>query len=210
MCHLWLNDKRCMFPFTSLHGTVSRDGLGFWCHVWLVLGLNRGRDNLLNFLCSDDFILKKVYFSRFRNWVAKLQYIGCGLVWQLGSYSVPSHRSHNLNNEDFKCIHVCLLEISKLSKILLFVLCCACMLGGGGDMNICSAIIPAAGKSSRCLMQLRFLGGAQPIPFYAAGQRKDIRRGVMQLRWSGNPRLLKKIIIRLLGLKWQIFLTFAE
>ncbi len=28
---------------TQFKGTLSRDGLGFWWHVWLVLGQNRGR-----------------------------------------------------------------------------------------------------------------------------------------------------------------------
>ncbi len=31
-------------------GTVSRDGIGLWWHVWLVLGLNRGRGHHLIYL----------------------------------------------------------------------------------------------------------------------------------------------------------------
>jgi hypothetical protein len=33
---------------SHLKGTVSRDGFGFWWHVWLVLGRNRGRDHYFN------------------------------------------------------------------------------------------------------------------------------------------------------------------
>jgi hypothetical protein len=46
---------------TNIKGTVSRDGFGFWWHVWLVLGLNRGWGHFLNFL---DFSTQKVYFLR--------------------------------------------------------------------------------------------------------------------------------------------------
>jgi hypothetical protein len=49
--HLW--KVRIFFEVT-----VSRDGFGFWWHVWLVLGLNRVRAQF--FLCSNDFITQKV------------------------------------------------------------------------------------------------------------------------------------------------------
>jgi hypothetical protein len=41
-------------------------------------------------------------------------------------------------------------------------------------------------------LQLRFLRGAQPIPFYAAGQRKDRRKGgdATALVWK-SPALEK-------------------
>ncbi len=45
------------FDIRNVKGTVSRDGFGFWWHVWLVLGLNRGQGQFLN------FITQKVYFS---------------------------------------------------------------------------------------------------------------------------------------------------
>ncbi len=46
----------------SIKGTVSRDGFGFWCHVWLVLGLNRGQGHFLNFFsCS---VLKWFYNAK--------------------------------------------------------------------------------------------------------------------------------------------------
>ncbi len=58
-------------------GTVSRGGFDFWWHVWhvwLVLGLNRGRCHFLKSLrCSSNsnFILQKVYFS----WLMRV-YVG--------------------------------------------------------------------------------------------------------------------------------------
>ncbi len=40
-----------------------------------------------------------------------------------------------------------------------------------------------------------------PSLFMPQDRERTEEKGVMQLRWSGNPRLLKKIIIRLLGLR---------
>jgi hypothetical protein len=34
----------------NIKGTVSRDVFGFWCHIWLVLGLNRGLGHFKKFL----------------------------------------------------------------------------------------------------------------------------------------------------------------
>ena len=46
--------------FNIFKGTVSRDGFGFWWHVWIVLGLNRGAGPFLKFFrCSNEFILQK-------------------------------------------------------------------------------------------------------------------------------------------------------
>ncbi len=35
--------------YHSLKGTVSPDGFGFWCHVWLFLALNRWRGHFFKF-----------------------------------------------------------------------------------------------------------------------------------------------------------------
>ncbi len=35
-----------------IRGTVSRDGFGFWRHIWFVLGLNRGCGQFLNFFAA--------------------------------------------------------------------------------------------------------------------------------------------------------------
>jgi hypothetical protein len=45
-------------------GTVSRDGFGFWWHVRLVLGPNRGQGHFRKFLGAPMILYcKKVYFS---------------------------------------------------------------------------------------------------------------------------------------------------
>jgi hypothetical protein len=58
--HLNIKNWLCLI----LKATVSRDGFGVWWHIWLVLGLSRGRVRFLNFLGVNDFIAQKVYFSR--------------------------------------------------------------------------------------------------------------------------------------------------
>ncbi len=60
---------------SALKGTLSRDGFGFWWHVWLILGLNRGQGHFFFFMCSIDFIFQKEYFSRLM-WV----YVGLILL----------------------------------------------------------------------------------------------------------------------------------
>ncbi len=52
-------------------------GFGFWWHIWVVLGLNTGRGNFLNFfVCgSNDFLMQKVYLLRLM-WV----YVGLRML----------------------------------------------------------------------------------------------------------------------------------
>ncbi len=44
--------------------TVSRDGFGFWGHVWLVLDRNWGRGKFLNFLAAQMILKLKKCISR--------------------------------------------------------------------------------------------------------------------------------------------------
>ncbi len=58
-------DKMWQIPvFAWLKGTVSGDGFGFWWHVWLVLGLTRGRGQFLNFLGAPMILERKKVYSR--------------------------------------------------------------------------------------------------------------------------------------------------
>jgi hypothetical protein len=44
---------------------VSRNGFGFWWHVWLALGLNRGRGHFFN--CLDAPILLAIFLQTNKN-----------------------------------------------------------------------------------------------------------------------------------------------
>ncbi len=73
---------------------LSRDGLGFWWHVWLVLGLNRGRGHFVNFAGTPtyDFIMQK-YFSRLMRacigLILSLRINKSGLICRLYCTTVP-------------------------------------------------------------------------------------------------------------------------
>ncbi len=51
-------------PFFRFKGTVSRDGFSFWWHVWLLLGLNRGRGQFLNILAPQMILYDVGDFQR--------------------------------------------------------------------------------------------------------------------------------------------------
>ena len=59
--HVRLQASRVAEP-RHFKGNVSRDGFGFWWHVWLVLGLNRRRGHFGKFFfsCLKDFLTQKV------------------------------------------------------------------------------------------------------------------------------------------------------
>ncbi len=52
--HTWYGSRNVFTLMWLFHeGSVSRDGFCFGRHVWLVLGLNRGRGQFLNFLAAQ-------------------------------------------------------------------------------------------------------------------------------------------------------------
>ncbi len=66
--HLWkVTERRLHIKILYsilLKGTVSWGGFGFWWHVWLVLGLNRGRGHFFNFLGAPMILYWQKCISR--------------------------------------------------------------------------------------------------------------------------------------------------
>ncbi len=93
------NNKNFVNP--RFKGTVSRDGFGCWCHVWLVFALNRGRGHFKIFLLynATSLFLTVSASLRWLNtvrgvYLVKISFLLIGWQGLERLFLVSAHASH--------------------------------------------------------------------------------------------------------------------